>query len=45
MYFLPITAKELTHERWDLVTAYLEGKEERYCMGKFMGFGFNCLNF
>ena len=28
MYFLPITAKELTHERWDLVSAYLEGKQE-----------------
>ena len=28
MYFLPTTAKELTYERWDLVTSYLDGKKE-----------------
>ena len=26
MYFLPMTAKELTYERWDLISAYLNGE-------------------
>ena len=28
MYFLPMTAKELTYERWDILTAYLRGDQE-----------------
>lgn len=27
MYFLPETAKDLTHERWDLFTSYLNGEQ------------------
>jgi len=28
MYFLPTAVTELTHERWDLIAAYLDGKKE-----------------
>ncbi|MCI5778860.1 MAG: hypothetical protein MR051_03440 [Lentisphaeria bacterium] len=27
MYFLPMTVKELTYERWDLFSAYLNGEQ------------------
>ena len=28
MYFIPTTAKDLTHERWDLVQGFLAGKKD-----------------